>query len=224
MTLAGKRILLTGDSHMEWSQFGVKLDQLLNAAGARVTRMAIGGSSAQQWASGKPVCRTMNGNKLCYSPAELRAAGPFDLVVVSLGTNDAANASAANADRTRAAEKAADDLEKFMASIGASAFVVVGPPVMPDRIAHYTNANMAPLVDVFARRFGARFIDSRPVPRIDGDAAHVGRKGGEAWSKYVFDRLEAGGAVGTRGGGFPAPLLFLGAAGAAFWWWRRRGR
>lgn len=215
------RVLLTGDSHMEWSPFGVRLEQLLKDRGASVVRMAIGGSSARQWASGNPVCRTMNGNRLCYSAADLRAAGPFDLVVVCLGTNDAANASAAGADRTRAAERAADDIETFMGLLGSPRFVVVGPPRMRDSIAHYTNANMAPLVDVFARRFSGRFIDSRPVPKTDGDAVHFGRQGGTAWAQLVFDRLrDTPGAVQQNttamGAGFVAVAALL------FFWLRRR--
>lgn len=218
MSLAGKRILLTGDSHMDWSPFGVTLDRLLREAGAVVTRKAIGGSAARQWASGKQVCRTIDGNKVCFSADDLRAAGPYDLVVVSLGTNDAANASAENADRTRAAEKAADDVEKFMGLLGSPRFVVVGPPLMKDSTAHYTNANMTPLVDVFARRFGGRFIDSRSVPKTDGDSVHMGRKGGETWAQLVVARLPSmtGGASAVNG------LLLALLAGAAFVAYRRR--
>ena len=190
MDLVGKRILLTGDSHMDWSPFGVKLEQFLREAGAQVTRKAIGGSAARQWASGRAVCRTINGVKLCFTAEDLRASGPYDLVVVSLGTNDAANASAANADRTRAAEQAASDVEKFMGLLGSPSFVVVGPPMMRDSVAHYTNANMAPLVDVFSRRFGSRYIDSRPVPKTDGDGVHMGRIGGAAWAQLVTERLK----------------------------------
>lgn len=215
MALAGKRILLTGDSHMDWSQFGVQLEQLLRASGATVVRMAIGGSAAKQWASGSAVCRTIDGKKVCHSANDLRAAGPFDLAIISLGTNDAANASAANADRKTAAEKAADDVEKFAALVGAKRFVVVGPPTLRDSLAHYTNANMTPLVDVFARRFGSRFIDSRPVPKVDGDSVHVGRKGGEAWAKFVFDRVSTGGSGG--GGLVVAALVGV----AAYFAWRR---
>lgn len=220
MTFAGKRILLTGDSHMDWSPFGVNLDRLLREAGATVVRMAIGGSAAKQWASGKQVCRTIAGNKVCFSAADLRAAGPFDLVVVSLGTNDAANASAANADRTRAAEQAATDVETFMGLLGSPRFVVVGPPTLGDRLNHYTNANMTPLVDVFARRFSGRFIDSRSVPLVDGDGVHFGRKGGEAWAKFVVDRLAAGGAAGG-GGGVGGALTFALVGVAALVAWRR---
>lgn len=218
------RVLLTGDSHMEWSPFGVQLEKLLRDAGATVTRMAIGGSSARQWASGKDVCRTMNGSKLCYSAADLRAAGPFDLVVVSLGTNDAANASAAGADRTRAAEKAADDIETFMRLVGASRFVVVGPPKMRNSIAHYTDANMAPLVDVFARRFSNGFIDSRVVQKVDGDAVHFGRQGGAAWAQLVFDRIGGtrGASAGTAGTD-STPLVALAVVSVlAVLWWRNR--
>lgn len=216
------RVLLTGDSHMDWSQFGVQLEKLLRDSGATVSRMAIGGSAARQWASGNAVCRTIQGNRLCYSAADLRAAGPFDLVVVCLGTNDAANASAAGADRTRAAERAADDIETFMGLLGSPRFVVVGPPKMRDSIAHYTNANMAPLVDVFARRFSGRFIDSRPVQKVDGDAVHFGRQGGEAWAKFVFDRLPSGGGGILGIPGAPPVLGFVAVAALLFFWLRRR--
>jgi hypothetical protein len=218
----GKRILLTGDSHMEWSPFGSKLEELLRASGATVVRMAIGGSAARQWASGKPVCRTMNGEKKCLSAAELRAAGPFDLAIVSMGTNDAANASAANADRTRAAEQAATDIETFMGLVGAPPFIVVGPPTLKDKLAHYTNANMTPLVDVFSRRFAGRFVDSRPVPHPDGDSVHMGRQGGAAWAQYVFDRLGSTAAATGGGGSSFMPLFVVGALAAIAWWRYRR--
>lgn len=215
------RVLLTGDSHMEWSPFGVQLEKLLRDSGADVVRMAIGGSAARQWAAGGQVCRTMNGERKCLSAADLRAAGPFDLAIVSLGTNDAANASAGNVDRTRAAEKAADDIETFMRLVGPRDFIVVGPPTLKDRIAHYTNANMAPLVDVFARRFSGRFIDSRPVEHVDGDSVHMGRQGGAAWAQFVFDRLGGRGGVSSFAGKNVVGLLVV---GALLWFLFKRSR
>ncbi|NJN63440.1 MAG: hypothetical protein HC882_00250, partial [Acidobacteria bacterium] len=86
----GKRVLLTGDSHMEWSPFGRALEAKLRDLGAAVTNISVGGSSARSWASGR-ACRP--GTSTCRTLAELAAARP-DIAIISLGTNDAANADA----------------------------------------------------------------------------------------------------------------------------------
>ena len=48
MNLRGKRVLLTGDSHLDWSKVGSELERLLTAEGAKVTRLAVGGTWTPQ--------------------------------------------------------------------------------------------------------------------------------------------------------------------------------
>jgi lysophospholipase L1-like esterase len=229
-SLAGKRILLTGDSHMEWSPFGSKLEKKLKDRGAVVTRLAIGGSAAFQWASGKPVCRTIEGGRKCLSTAELKAAGPFDLVIISLGTNDGANASAAKTDLAAAAKVAVADIKKMADAIGAPQTWWVGPPTMGpnesratnDRsIPHYTNRNMEFVYAAGKPVFGAFTIDSRAANpgASDGDGVHVGSASGEKWAQLVVDKVAAGPSS------FPiVPVAVVTAAVGVglFVWWRRR--
>jgi hypothetical protein len=232
MDLSGKRILLTGDSHMEWSPFGSKLEAKLKAAGARVSRLAIGGSAAYQWASGKPVCRTISGQKKCLSAADLKAAGPFDIAIISLGTNDGANASAAKTDLAAAAAVAVADIKKLATAIGADQTWLVGPPTMGENdkkvtkdrsIPHYTNRNMEFVYAAAAPVFGSLLIDSRAANpgAPDGDGVHVGKASGEKWAQLVFDRV-AGGAVKASKSILPMVAVGLGAAALALYLWRRR--
>lgn len=225
-TFSGASVLLTGDSHMEWSQFGVQLAALLRAQGARVTNLSIGGSSARSWASGRPVCRPGESSG-CLTVADLVARGPYDLAIVSLGTNDAANAHAAGANATNAARQTAERVATVAQQIGARRTWLVGPPRMGRTSGHYTDQTMAPVADAFASAFRGhptiRFIDSRPVRRSDGDGIHVGRRGGEEWARFV---LSQGGSLASAGG-LGYPLIFGSATLAALglvWWLSGRRR
>lgn len=108
MNLQGKKILLTGDSHMDWSRFGNSLEKRLKEEGATVTRLAIGGSNLRQWTKDKEVCRVLldfaptgkkswkgrgsERNKYCIAWDDIAAKGPYDLVIVSSMGNDIAEA------------------------------------------------------------------------------------------------------------------------------------
>lgn len=218
LPLAGKHVLLTGDSHMEWSQFGVKLAAKLKAAGARVTQLAIGGSAAFQWASGKPVCRADGEGKKCISLADIKAAGPYDIAIISLGTNDAANAGKAGGDMTVASRGAIADTKRFADAIGAKQTWWVGPPTMGKNetkqsyVAYYSNRNMEFVYAAGFATFGSFAIDSRPANpgAPDGDGVHVGTKSGEKWAQLVFDKVEAGQTSGTN----MNLVLFIGATAA----------
>ena len=190
--IAGRRVLLTGDSHMEWSPFGRLLAAKLRRAGAVPVNFAIGGSTARAWASGSPVCHDAR----CVTIADLRASRP-DVAIISLGTNDGANADAAGGDQVAAARQAAEQLLAFTRRVGAPVTWIVGPPSMAGR-GHYTDAAMAPVVAAFASAFPGRFIDSRSVPRLDGDGVHMGPRSGEIWAQLVFDEV-ARPAIGPIG-------------------------
>ena len=187
MQLQGRRVLLTGDSHMEGA-FGAALERKLLDQGAIVTKLAVGGSSARAWASGT-ACRP--GTESCLTVEELIAAGPYDVVIMSLGTNDAANANRAGADLEDAAARAASNVWTFAERLGAPATFVVGPPTMADR-GYYTNEAMAPVANALAQAFPRqpiRFIDSRSVPRLDGDGIHMGRRSSEPWTELVMSHV-----------------------------------
>lgn len=244
----GMKVLLTGDSHMEWSPFGRELEKLLTAAGAKVTRRAIGGSAAFQWAGPGPVCRTISGEKKCLSIDDLNADGPYDLVVISLGTNDAANAGVIAGTATwleygrLPAEQqrkldgsisgAVADLQKFAKKLKAARVIYVGPPTMSDKralpasadksLGYYTNDNMAAFYRLARPVLGSALIDSRPAnkSRQDGDGVHVGPKDGARWAKYVFERLE-----GESASVWPyvaGTLAALAVIGGVIYWKRRR--
>lgn len=222
-----------GDSHLDWSPFGVQLAAKLRQAGAEVQNMAVGGSSARSWSWGAPVCRTMGGSTKCVTVEQVRAAGPHDVAIISLGTNDAANASAAGVDRAAAAAQTAERVRTLARRIGAAQTWLVGPPRTHPSNPHYADENMIPVVDAFRATFGdgreVLFIDSRVVPRIDGDGIHVGPRGGEAWATHVFQRVQTGALVSGPHAlmvAFPAITVAsaLVALGAFVWWWLRRRR
>lgn len=207
----GKRVLLTGDSHMEWSPFGRALEAKLRDLGATVVNVSVGGSSARSWASGR-ACRP--GTEVCHTLADLTATRP-DVAIISLGTNDAANADAEGADPRAAAQQTAERLRQVVSAIGAREVWIVGPPRMGRTTGHYTDATMAPVVDALRRMFGNRFVDSRAVPRIDGDGIHVGARGGEAWASYAVAKMTSGGSSAILG----MALLF----GGVWYLMRRKG-
>lgn len=233
MALSGKRVVFVGDSHLDWSQFGVRLAEKFRQAGADVRNMAVGGSSARSWASGSPVCRTIGGGTKCVTVEQVRTAGPHDLAIISLGTNDAANASAAGADRAAAAVQTAERVRSLARQIGAQQTWLVGPPRTQPSNAHYADENMIPVVNAFRSAFGdgreILFVDSREVPRIDGDGIHVGPRGGEAWATHVFQRVRAGTPTpGPQALTLAFPMATVASAlvalGAFVWWLRRRRR
>lgn len=210
INFSGKRVLLTGDSHMEWSPFGRRLQAKLEQLGATVVNLSIGGSSARVWSSGRPVCRT-SGERRCLTVEDIRAQGPYDVAIVSLGTNDAANADVDGGDLAARARTTAERLRQFADAIPANEVWIVGPPRMAGR-GHYTDRTMAPVAEASAAEFGPRFIDSRSVPRVDGDGIHVGQRGGEAWSSLVIDSMRSGGSGVTRSGsafGFGVTVLLV---------------
>jgi lysophospholipase L1-like esterase len=182
---------------MEWSHFGRALRTALEAEGATVVNLSIGGSSARAWAAGGPVCRT-SGERRCLSLADLRAQGPYDIAIISLGTNDAANANAAGGSLSAAAERTVERLQTIVASIPAREVWIAGPPRMNRTTGHYTNATMEPVISAASRSF-PRYIDSTRFGHIDGDGIHVGPAGGRAWAQLVMDSLHAApaGAPGT---------------------------
>lgn len=213
MDLDGRRVLLIGDSHLASSRFGVELTARLRARGAQVTNRAVGGSSARSWTSGGPVCRpgTSEG---CERLDEVVRAGPWHVVLVSLGTNDAANAHAEGTDPARAAERTVARLLELERALAPAQVWFIGPPRMGRTSGHYTDATMRPVADAMARSLG-RYVDSRAVAHVDGDGVHVGPEGARRWADATMRRLDA---VGSAGGA--QALVGVGVAVGALVLWR----
>ncbi|NJN63568.1 MAG: hypothetical protein HC882_00945, partial [Acidobacteria bacterium] len=89
-----------------------------------------------------------------------------------------------------------------VSAISAREVWVVGPPRMGRTTGHYTDATMAPVALALRQEFGNCFVDSRPVPRVDGDGIHVGPEGGEAWASYVVAKMTPGGSSAILGMAF----------------------
>lgn len=206
MQISGKRILLLGDSHTDWSPYGTSLERQLTELGATVVRMGIGATAARTWLSGQ-ACRTISGQRKCHSLEEARQRGPYDIAVVSLGTNDAANSSVGQGDnpaKIRAQAKiAARQIKQVADTLPASVVYWVGPPSVKDKRKTHTdwqrNYNPDTMEILWSEAnplFGARALDSRPAtePFLNergADGVHLGSKGGRAWASFVVGSIQA---------------------------------
>jgi lysophospholipase L1-like esterase len=223
-------VLLLGDSHTVGG-YGSELERLFKGRGDSVTRIAHVGAAAGDYLTGKYAGE--------YAAAK---AKPFDIVVITLGTNDAA------ASDYIAPSKTAERIKALADGLTSRATWYVGPPSFSANAARTynkvfagegkdLNTRAAKVFDAVRGAFGARAIDSRAstLPFVKATDIHLGPQGGAAWARVVFDRVSGaplapgapvpGGLVSSSsaGGAGVAPLLLLGAV-AAFWWWRRRGR
>lgn len=212
-------VLLLGDSHTVGG-YGSELERLFKARGDAVTRIAHVGAAAGDYLTGKYANE--------YAALKGRS---FDVVVITLGTNDAAATDYIAPSRTAERIKALAD------GLTSRATWYVGPPSFSANAARTynpvfakedLNSRAAKVFAAVAPSFGDRAIDARPstLPFVKQTDIHLGPQGGAAWAQAVFGRVAgaplAPGAP-ALGGGFPVvPLLLI--AGAAFWWWRRRGR
>jgi lysophospholipase L1-like esterase len=201
MSVAGKRILLIGDSHTVGG-YGSTLASLLQQAGAKVTRVAHVGATAADYLTGK------------YA-AEFRTAARqgADILVISLGTNDAA------ASDYMPVRQSIQNMRSIDSAVGAPVTFWVGPPAFNAEAAQKynpvfarkdLNARAAELWEEGAAVFKARAIDPREVTRPfvesrgpaenppRGDI-HLGPLGGKAWAQLVLDRVSSGSDVSDAG-------------------------
>jgi lysophospholipase L1-like esterase len=224
-------VLLLGDSHTVGG-YGSELERLLKARGDTVTRVAHVGAAAGDYLTGK------------YASEYAALKGkPFDVVVISLGTNDAA------ASDYIAPSKTAERIKALADGLTSRATWYVGPPSFSANAARTynpafagppgsgkdLNTRAAKVFDAVQPVFGDRAIDPRAatLPFVKETDIHLGQQGGAAWAAAVFSRVNGaplapgapvpGGLAPVSSG--PSPVLVLGAlalAGAAFWWWRRK--
>lgn len=220
-------VLLLGDSHTVGG-YGTELERLFKGRGDVVTRLANVGANAGDYLTGK------------YASQYAALKGkPFDVVVITLGTNDAA------ATDYIAPSKTAERIKALADGLTSRATWYVGPPSFSANAARTynpvfakedLNTRAARVFDAVRPAFGDRAIDSRPstLPFVKATDIHLGPQGGAAWAAVVFNRINAAplapGAPVPGGltpvSSFPVvPLLLaVGVVGAAFWWRRRRGR
>lgn len=209
MNVTGLKIVILGDSHTQ-TALGKGLEKALTAAGAKVTNVGIGGTSAEQWL--KPVTcfpgKDKDGCKPDSKRTRLGELGPFDLAIISLGTNDGANASADGRPNGIDASKFPEQLLK-VAARAAPLLFYVGPPALrgapmpPGKSGkrpkqHYTDANVQPYFDAVRNVIGEAAIDSfqatRPFVSADGDGVHFYSSktgGGKAWVDAVMSAILA---------------------------------
>lgn len=189
--------LIIGDSHVDTFPLATELKRLLSAKGYTVTVAGVGGSSAKQWLTQNPVCRPnrdwcVDVNTLPQRP---------DLLLVSLGTNDAAiMALSKGQPEPRSSRTCRSSSHAFRRRLP--------PPWLGDKvgIATYT----AKIYDA-AERAGVSIFDSRPSTRGpveggSGDGVHLGAAGAKIWAAAIMQATEKA---------FPwLPVLVVAAAAA----------
>ena len=181
------RILLVGDSHMV-GFFGEKLENKLRSQGHDVVRLAKGGWSATTFLTSR-------------GQDELdRLDGWFDLALLELGTNDAANLDSVPL------EKAAANILTLTRKLPTARVVWVGPPSFDATIArtlypafasYDLNSRARDLWLAVSPQIAS--IDSRPSTQqyAKRDDVHFGPKGSEAWASSVVDQLDKLGRSST---------------------------
>ena len=210
MDFAGKRVLLVGDSHSVGG-YGKRLEALFRQAGADVQRLAVGGMAARDFAVGK------------YSD-EFRAMLPADVLVVSLGTNDASNLEGVPL------RKVAEYTRKLAVDSGASVAFYVGPPSFADGIAHTLypvfanydlNQRAADVYREVAKTFPGLVVDSRPLTAdlVSTRDIHFSAANGAKWAERVFQQLKV---PQKQEGSLAGPLAFGMAVFLVGWMLSRR--
>ena len=225
------RVLLLGDSHTVGG-YGGELARLFQSAGASVVRLAHVGANAGDYLTGK------------YASEYNALRGtPFDLVVLTLGTNDAAASDYISPSKT------ADRIKALAEGLTSRSTWYVGPPAFSNNAARTynkvfatedLNSRAARVFNAVRSIFGDRAIDPRPAtaPFVKQTDIHLGQQGGAAWAKAVFDRIAAGAAAapgnpaqtsstastdgGSGSAAFPMIPVLFGAVLALLWLKRRR--
>jgi lysophospholipase L1-like esterase len=186
-----KTCLVIGDSHVDSSGLALPLRSELEKLGYSVTMAGVGATAATTWTNKNPVCRPKKDK--CIDKDKLPKG--VDLLVVSLGTNDCANASAANADKKARAEENLKLIQSLKDAFGAKDMFWIGPPQMSDGMKHYTNENMDYIYKA-ADAAGVKIFDSRPVTKKlretsgDQDAVHFYGKKGRPWAEAVAKAIK----------------------------------
>ena len=224
MDFSNKSVLLLGDSHTV-GKYGDDLGAYLTAAGAKVTKLANVGASATDYVG--------KGKYASSYSAAIGDSSPFDVAIITLGTNDAAKYGVNQT-------KTADALSS-LASNSAPVVFYVGPPAFSDKIAAtYTpdlNTEADAVWTTVAPLFGVAALDPRnaTTPFVQDSNIHFGPDGYQAWADFVWGVLSRPDVVGVTAaadgsgtlvpvaGGSGSGLLIIGLAlGGLFFWLRRK--
>ena len=198
--------VIIGDSHVDdWSPFGSRLAKNLKAAGYDVTKLGVGATSTGSWAYGQ-ACRP--GKSKCVD-VETQVPKGADLLLICLGTNDAANAQAAKSDRAAAAAKTAERISAMASKYGAKRTIWILPPWQRGSMKHYTQDAMEFLYAAAPQAEGVELFDSRPstealVKGGSGDGVHPTGKSANAWADAIVKQVQEG------GGSSISPVLIAG--------------
>lgn len=210
--------VIIGDSHVDGSYFGKKLEKKLQGAGFDVQRYGVGATSTGSWIGGNP----SNKSKAVNTDDIPRGA---DLLLICLGTNDAANANRANKDMAKFALVVADRIAQLTAAFGAKRTIWILPPWLRGTTPWYDQES-ADFIYGGAAASGVELFDSRPSTRAfvesgDGDGVHTGSKGSEAWANAVMAQVLQ---PIEQGAGSLTTVAVLVGAGVAAWWLASRRR
>jgi lysophospholipase L1-like esterase len=216
------RALILGDSHVDANGFGKTLEAALQAKGYTVVRFGVGATAARSWLAG-PVTR--KGLGAYRSLTEAANAGPYDLALIVLGTNDAANTYRASIEggpsMDRGIPVAAQQIKQVAGSIPSRVTWWIGPPAMGDSVVYYNNASVDSLWNTAAPLFAPYAFDSRaitaPHARTKGasDGVHYYGTAATQWAQAVAERVTAPSflPMGVLGGAATGSTLYWLLAG-----------
>lgn len=194
------RAFVVGDSH------SAALGPLLFEAGRSLGWEPVGRVSNVGWSTARYASEPA-------WKATLAAARP-DLVIVVLGTNDAAQGQQVYAGQLRAVVDAVN-------ASGAPSIVWVGPPSAKNPAIDARADRIAPWQGSFLPQMGVKWIDSR-MWTFGGhapDGVHFTRAGYRAWADALIDDMKGSAGTVARSGSSAAgsviPWIVL--AGAAAW-------
>lgn len=211
------KALIIGDSMVDNSPLAKRLGELLAADGYEVTQAGLGATSADSWDDGDVITRP---HKSVDSGALPKGA---DLLIISLGTNDGANANRAGGDQKAKAEKTASRITQIAKYYGAARTVWVLPPWLRGNVKWYTQDAVEPVYAAAPLAEGVELFDSRPVTKDavmagSGDGVHPGAKLQRQWADAVYRQIKQGGSDS-----FPLWLAVAGAVVLGVLLARRRG-
>jgi len=189
------RALIIGDSHAA-GDFGRAMAMALKTQGYEVARRGVGGSSARVWLKGEACW----GGK-CGGVTKLQKQAPWDLLLISLGTNDIANS---NVGCKRAgkhndidclklgASKKVAQIGQVAARIKAKKTVWIAPPNLEQTKGHYSKVASDVMYTVGKPSGVDVMIDSRPSTagrHGKKDKVHLFGAAAKAWAAAVVSAL-----------------------------------
>jgi len=213
---------IIGDSHVDGSNLASAIRDGLQRRGYAVTTAGVGATSAGSWTKDGPACRP-NKSK-CVAKTSIPR--PVDLLVVSLGTNDQANAYVAGADLAKRGDQNLTKILSLGDKFDAGRVVWIAPPWMGDRVRGYRNDAMRAIYAAADRRRVPYFDSARLTrPWVEagaGDGVHVYGAKARAWGEAVLAYIDQGGGLWRRGqpkrqGNSAAIVLFALLAAAIGW-------